>query len=81
MNKNNIIGKYFKSKSTFTAENSIFLKGSEYQLLSVIEEEIFTLYIFKDGLMFGDYETEFKDYFIKTEDERIQTVNKILYED
>tara|TARA_R110000772_G_scaffold9601_2_gene31420 strand:+ start:3537 stop:3773 length:237 start_codon:yes stop_codon:yes gene_type:complete len=75
------IGKYFKSKTTFTLEDSIFLKGSEYQLVDLIEEEIFTLYIFKGGLMYGDYDNEFKDNFIKIEDERIRNVNKILYED
>jgi len=75
------IGKYFQSKTTFESENNIFLKGTDYQLLDVIEEEIFTLYIFKGSMMFGDYDMEFKDKFIKVEDQRTQMLNKILYED
>ena len=75
------IGTFFKSKSTFTSEDSIFIKGSDYQLLDVIEEEIFTLYIFKGGFMYGDCDCDFNEHFIKAEDMRIRNLNKILYED
>lgn len=81
MEMNNDIGKYFKSKTTFTSEGNIFLEGIDYQLLEVIEEEIFTLYIFKGGKMFGDYNSNFREKFIKSEEHRIQNINKVLYED
>ena len=81
MKNDNIIGKYFKSKTTFSTEGNIFLKGTDYQLLDVIEEEIFTLYIFKGGYMFGDYDNQFKERFIDIDEQRILNLNKVLYED
>lgn len=81
MKKKNNIGKCFRSKSTFYSEDTIFMKDTIYQLIDIIYEEVFTLYIFKNGLIYGDYDKEFKERFIMTEDERIRNLNKILYEE
>ena len=77
----NNIGQYFRSKLTFRIDDSTFKEGMEYQLVDVIEEEIFTLYIFKGGYIYGDYDNEFRNHFIQTEEDRIRALNKILYED
>lgn len=78
------IGEYYKSKSTFKVESNKFLKGVDYQLVDIIEEDYFNLYIFKSKngqQLFGDFDDEFDNKFILLKEERAKNINILLYED
>lgn len=80
-----MIGQFFKSNTSFICEEYFFIKNEKYKLVDVIDDiRSYTVYIFSNGNMFGEHinsEKKFKDRFSTIQEERVRTVNKLLYEE
>lgn len=77
-------GQFFKSNATFSCEEYFFEKNEHYKLVDIIDDiRSYTIYIFSNGNMFGEHENsekKFKDRFSTIQEDRVKTVNRLLYE-
>ena len=73
------IGGKYKCEKSFLSEETLFEKNKEYVLIDLVEEESFTLYIFNNSHLFGDFDNDFNNHFISIDRERIRNLQKVVF--
>lgn len=78
------IGKKFRPIKTFQLQNDIFYSTEEYKLTGIDDGGHFLLYFLKPlkgcVKIFCDTQMDFFNYFTTKEDQRVEIINKVLYE-
>lgn len=72
-------GYTYRCQRSFLSEDMLFEKDKEYILKDIINEELFTLYVFEGNILFGDFDNDFNEYFISAERERVRNLQKVIF--
>lgn len=80
----NLIGKKFIPKKTFSLDNTIFYSDVLYELVDYEEGEVYNLYFFesdKEKCIFAEQKPNwfFGDYFTTLDQNRVKLINTVLY--